>query len=250
MKSLVIRILIVSAMALVFSFTALGQTRCERDYRTCVGDCNATRDRTLATNRIRRAEIRRRLNQDLLQCNIQFINNAARRTACRNEAIERANRALAAIDALDRQARRDRITCITECRRRLRECEQPPRLEPTLSGGFTIDCLEGGAPCRGAVSEFCTMAVGACDDCWRSMCGGGEWRIESEVDLRSVTLVAVSDRFRNGRVLATSAINGKRATLTVPRDLKLQPGEQLYFQFRSRTKPQGPVKVAIQRDKP
>jgi len=81
------------------------------------------------------------------------------------------------------------------------------------------------------------------------MCGGGEWRLESEVELQSATLVAVSDRFKNGRVLATSSINGKRATLNVPRELKLQRGEQLYFQLRPRTKTQGPVKITMQRIK-
>jgi hypothetical protein len=81
------------------------------------------------------------------------------------------------------------------------------------------------------------------------MCGGGEWLIDSELPLSSVTLVAAQGRSMRGRVLATSSIKGKRAILNVPRDLKLNSGEQLYFQFSSRTKPRGAVKVTIHRDR-
>ena len=249
MKSLVIKTLILSGMALIFSFDAFGQTRCTREYARCVRACNATRDQTLANHGVRRGQIRIQLNQALIQCNVQFIGNPAGRRACRNQAQARAGAELAALDALNQQAQRIRIGCITDCRQQLRDCEQSTPSLPTLSGDFTVDCLPGGALCQGPVSGFCQRAAGACDDCWRSMCGGGEWRLESEVDLRSVTLVAVSDRFKIGRVLATSSVNGKRATLNVPRDLKLRRGEQLYFQFRPRTKTQRSVKVTIQQDR-
>ena len=249
MKNLVLRILVLTAMGLVFSSTVFGQTRCESDYRTCVRACNTTRDQTLSRNALRRSQIRLQLGQDLTQCNVRFIGDPRGRQSCRNEKQAAANAALAELDRSDRQAERDRISCITECRRQLRECQQPPRPEPIVDGGFTIDCLEGGPPCRGAVSDFCKRAAGACDDCWRSLCGGGEWLIDSEVPLRSVTLVAVSDTSRRERVLATSSIKGKRAILNVPRDLKLRSGEQLYFQFSARIKPRQAVKVTIHRDR-
>jgi len=251
MKSFALRILVVAAMASLFALTGFAQTRCERDYRTCVGACNVTRNQTLARNNLRRSQIRIQLGRDLTQCNVRFIGDPAGRQSCRNEKQAAANAALAELDRSDRQAERDRIGCITECRRQLRECREPSqsRPEPTVNGEFTVDCLEGGPPCRGAVSDFCTRAAGACDDCWRSLCGGGEWLIDSEVPLRSVTLVGVSDTSRRERVLATSSIKGKRAILNVPRDLKLRPGEQLYFQFTSRIKPHRAVKVTIHRDK-
>lgn len=251
MKNLVIRIVMAAAMFFVFAFTGFAQGRCEREYRQCVRGCNTTKDQTLARNNLQRSQIRLQLGRDLIQCNVQFAGNPAARDACRRERRAAADAALAALDGSDRQAERDRISCITECRTRLRECRQPPspQPQPVVSGGFEIECLEGGPPCRGAVSEFCQRATGACDDCWRSLCGGGEWLVDSEAPLGSVTLVAVSDTSRRERVLAISSIKGTQARLNVPRDLKLKSGEKLYFQFRSRTKPHGPVKITIHRDR-
>lgn len=250
MKTLLSRILIPAATVFVFAFTVFGQARCEREYGQCVRGCNTTRDQAISRNNLQRSEIRLQLGRDLIQCNVQFAGDQAGRLACRNEKQAAANAALAALDRADRQAQRDRIACITECRRRRSDCQQPPspQPQPIISGGFEIDCLEGGAPCRGEVSQFCQRATGACDDCWRSLCGGGDWLIDSEAPLRSVTLVAASDTFRRERVLAVSSIKGTRATLKVPRDLKLRSGEKLYFQFRPR-RYQKSVKVTIHRDR-
>jgi hypothetical protein len=74
--------------------------------------------------------------------------------------------------------------------------------------------------------------------------------IESEVPLRSITLVAASDKSRRGRLIAVSSMNGKRAKLTVPRNFKLRSGEQLYFEVSSRRKIQSPVKITVRRDRP
>ena len=250
MKTLLSRTLIPAAMVFVFTFTVFGQARCEREYRQCVRGCNTTRDQTISRNNLQRSQIRLQLARDLIQCNVQFPGDPIRRRACRNEKQAAANAALAVLDRADRQAERDRIACIAECRRHLSDCLQPPspQPQPIISGGFEVDCLEGGAPCRGEVSQFCQRATGACDDCWRSLCGGGDWLIDSESPLRSVTLVAVSDTSRRERVVAVSTIRGTRATLKVPRDLKLRSGEKLYFQFRPR-RFQRSVKVTIHRDK-
>lgn len=246
MKNLVVRILVLATIGLILSFTVFGQTRCERNYRSCVGNCNATRDQTQTRNDIQRSQILLQLGRDLIQCNVQNVGNPAARDECRNRTQRAADTALAQLDASDLQAERDRITCITDCRRQLREC-QNPRPEPSAGGGFTIECLDGGAPCRGPVSDFCTRAAGSCDDCWRSLCGGGEWIIDSEVPLRSVTLVAVTDVSRSERVLAVSSVSGRRARFNVPRNLRLRQGEQLYFQFRSVTKPRRPVTMTLHR---
>ena len=249
MKNLAVRILVLAAIELILSFAVFGQT-CERNYRTCVRTCNLRRDQTQARNDIRRSQITIQLGRDLIQCNIQNVGNPTAREQCRNERIAAADAALAQVDASDLQAERDRIRCITECRRQFRECQAPAPREPVVTGPrVTIDCLDGGAPCRGPVSEFCTQAAGSCDDCWRSLCGGGEWLIDSEVPLSSVTLVAVSEASRSERVLVTSTIRGTRATLNVPRNLNLRRGEQLYFQFRSRTRPNRPVKVTLHRNR-
>jgi hypothetical protein len=247
MRNLIARILVLAAIELLLSFAVFGQTQCERNYRTCVGRCNAARDQTQTRNDIRRSQITLQLGRDLIQCNVQNVGNPAARDACRNEKQAAADAALAQIDASDLQAERDRISCITECRRQLRECQQPPPPQPSAGGNFIIECLDGGAPCRGPVSEFCTKAAGSCDDCWRSLCGGGEWIIDSEVPLRSVTLVAVSTASRSERVLATSSIRGLRAIFNVPRNIRLGQGEQLYFQFRSITRPRRPVTMTLRR---
>ena len=246
MKNLVVRILVLTAIELILSFTVFGQTQCERNYRSCVRTCNTTRDQTQARNDIQRSQTTLQLGRDLIQCNVQNVGNPAARDQCRNEKQAAADAVFARLDASDLQAERDRIACITECRRQLREC-QNPRPEPSVGDGFTIECLDGGAPCRGPVSDFCTKAAGSCDDCWHSMCGGGEWIIDSEVPLRSVTLVAVSNAPLSERVLANSAIRGKRATFNVPRNIRLRQGEQLYFQFRSVTKPHRPVTMTLRR---
>ena len=246
MKNLVVRILVLAAIELILSFTVFGQTQCERNYRSCVRTCNTTRDQTQARNDIQRSQITLQLGRDLIQCNVQNVGNPAGRDQCRNEKQAAADAAYARLDALDLQAERDRIACITECRRQLREC-QFPAPEPSTGARFTIECLDGGAPCRGPVSEFCTRAAGFCDDCWRSMCGGGEWIIDSEVPLRSVTLVAVSTASRSERVLAVSSVRGKSARFNVPSNIRLKQGEQLYFQFRSVTKPNRPVTMTLRR---
>lgn len=247
MKTLILKILVSTAMALVFSSNVFAQAQCDTNYRTCVRACDGTRDQTLSRNNIERNQIRFQLGRDLVECNVQFATDAAGRTACRDEKLAAANAAIAALDNSDRQAQRVRINCISECRRQRRECRQPPPPEPSFGGDFTVDCLDGGAPCRGAVPDFCTRAAGACDDCWRSLCGGGEWQIDSQAPLRNVTLVAVSDTSKRKRVLATSVVKGKRLILNVPRDLKLEPSEQLYFEFSSRTKPGKAVKITIKR---
>jgi hypothetical protein len=248
MKTLMLRVLMAAAMVFVFSLTVFGQARCEREFRRCVGGCNTARNQTLARNNLRRSEIRIQLARDLIQCNVRFPRDPVARQRCRNETQAAANAELAALDRSDRQAERDRLNCIQDCRTRRSECERPPGPQPIVSEGFEIECLEGGPPCRVAVSEFCQRATGPCDDCLHSLCGGGDWLIDSEAPLRSVTLVAVSDSSRRGRVLAVSSIRGKRARLNVPRDLRLKAGEKLYFQF-SPQRFQRSVKVTIHRDR-
>ena len=241
-----IRIMFLACVALFFSSNVLGQT-CETRYRSCVRTCNLTRDQAIARNNLERSQVRIRLNQALTQCTVQYVNDPAGRRECRRAAQAAADADFARIDGLDRQAQRDRIACITECRRQRTECLQPPAPTPSFGGRFEVECLEGGAPCSGPVSEFCQRAAGACDDCWRSMCGGGEFRIDSEVPLRSVTLVAVRNNWQSARILATSYSRGGAIRLNVPRNIKLNSGEQLHFRFAPRTRTGQPVKVTVTR---
>ena len=240
------RLLIVAGMSLFFSANVLGQN-CETRYRNCVNTCNATRNQALTRNNLERSQVQIRLGRALTQCNVQHVGDPVGRQECRRAAQAAADADFARIDGLDRQAQRDRITCIAECRRQRTECLQPPPPTPNFGGRFEIECLEGGAPCSGLVSEFCQRAAGACDDCWRSLCGGGEFRIDSDVSLRTVRLVAVRNNWRRARILATSYNRGGSLRLNVPRNIKLNSGEQLHFQFSPRTRPGGPLKVTLTR---
>lgn len=240
------RLLIFAGMSLFFSANVLAQN-CETRYRNCVNTCNATRDQALTRNNLERSQVQIRLGRALTQCNVQHVGDPVGRQECRRAAQAAADADFARIDELDRQARRDRITCITECRRQRTECLQPLPPTPNFGGRFEIECLEGGAPCSGPVSEFCQRAAGACDDCWRSLCGGGEFRIDSDVSLRTVRLAAVRNNWRRARILATSYNRGGSLRLNVPRNIKLNSGEQLHFQFTPRTRPGGPVKVTLTR---
>ena len=142
MNSPIVRILILAGISLFFSGDVFSQDECSRNYRTCVRTCNANRDQALSRNNLERSQIRIRLGQALIQCNVQYVNDRTGRQACRNEKIRAANAELAALDAADRQANRERLNCITECRRQLSECRQPPAPTLDLGGGFEVECLE------------------------------------------------------------------------------------------------------------
>jgi hypothetical protein len=81
--------------------------------------------------------------------------------------------------------------------------------------------------------------MAGCDDCGASLCGGGEWKFDSEVPL-TVTLVAALSDLSNPRVVAASTPAGNRAVLNVPPDIKLEGKEQLYLQFSKCRRRPGP----------
>jgi hypothetical protein len=253
MNKLILRILVAAAFGVVLSFTVLGQGTADLTYATCVRRCNHDRDVAIASNNLQRTQVQIQLGRDLIDCNVEYLGNPLASRRCRQEKRAAANARLAQLDASDRMAQRARLRCIAECRRQHDAGTSTPT--STVSGSVplvgivTLDCLPGGAPCRASVPEFCTKAASACDQCWRSLCGGGEWSFEAEVPL-VVTLLAVSDPSKSPRVIATSSRKGQQTILSVPADIKLGAGEQLYFGFSSPGKPGKAVKVNIQRDKP
>jgi hypothetical protein len=161
------------------------------------------------------------------------------------------NEAAAGLAELDRAvigALLVNLACERECERQARACDGP-RLPVLDQGGFTIDCPDDGLPCRKEVPEICQLISGVCGDCWTSLCGDRSvWAFEfgPSVDT-DIALVAARGPSMKARVLATSSMRGKQAVLTVPADLKLDGTELLYFEFRSKTKPGGPVKVRVQK---
>ncbi|HSP44514.1 MAG TPA: hypothetical protein VLO30_00845 [Chthoniobacterales bacterium] len=143
-----------------------------------------------------------------------------------------------------------RKSCIRKCNDEFDACVKKTSTRPQpldLTKDVEIGaCLEGGAPCRQSVRKICTLMTGACDDCWKSLCGGGDFSFGSSLSL-NVKLMAATDAVKGGRVLATSSMKGKQALLRVPADIKLNDKEELYFEFSSKEKPTGPVQVHIHR---
>lgn len=142
-----------------------------------------------------------------------------------------------------------RAICVQKCDKQLEECVKKNRPQPLdLANDVDLDvCLEGGAPCRQPVRKICTLMAGACDDCWKTLCGGN-WRFGSSRPLE-VKLLAATDPAKKARLLATSSMKEKEAVLRVPGDIKLNSKEQLYFEFSSKEKRAGSVKVHIHRDR-
>ena len=135
--------------------------------------------------------------------------------------------------------------CIKQCDDAAKECANRTTLQPQLPSK-RLDlkaCLEGGAPCRQPVAKICKLIAGPCEDCWKTLCGGN-WSFEAGLPLQVKLVAATSGK--NGRVLATSSMKGKQAVLKVPQ-IKLNKQEQLYFEFSSKQKPTGPVKLQVQK---
>jgi hypothetical protein len=130
------------------------------------------------------------------------------------------------------------------CRDQNRSCININR---KFHGDIDLACLASGATCFKEVSDTCQAMSDGCGNCGISLCGGGEWKFDSEVPL-TVTLVAAAD-LSNPRVLAASTLKGNQAVLNVPADIRLKDKEQLYLQFASTAKPKGNVKVQVRRGK-
>lgn len=249
-------IAVLAVIALLVSFNSFYRIRsqaCQNARDRCVQECDRTRDRALSENQLRRTQINFELQQDLLDCRINNVGNQAAIDQCQREKINAAEMELARLDVSDDAIRDVRLQCVTECDSQARKCDKnrtPQKVDVAIDIDRPIEvgCLEGGAPCFKEVLEICTVISGPCDECWTSLCGGGDWSFQSEVPL-DVTLVAATDPLNNPRVLATSSMKGKQAVLSVPADIKLDRREQLYFGFSSKEKPGGPVKVLIHRSR-
>lgn len=232
---------------------------CGLGYYLCEQRCDNALRNTLDANNRDRFFAFPDLQRALDLCGLP-IDDTARE--CREEAQRAFNDRIAALDAADAAARETREQCVAECGRQLRTCDaanaallsgSTGTVTATVNivGNVTVDCIEGGAPCFKPVSEFCQRASGGCEQCGLSLCGAGEWTVETVGNQLPVntTLVAATDPSKNPRVLAASITRGNRVVLNVPPNIKLAEGEQLYFGFRSPKKPGGPVEVRIQRSK-
>jgi hypothetical protein len=235
---------------------------CGVSYYLCEQRCDTARDNALRLNEAQRLLAAVAYNQARFNCIGEHAGDNAALTRCAQEAERAFSERMASLDASDAAAIATREQCGEECSRRLHACDAANAAALSGStgavagsvnvvGNVTVDCVEGGAPCFKPVSDFCQRASGACDQCWLSLCGGGEWVVEpvGEQLPLSTTLVAATDPSKSPRVLATSAARGNQAVLNVPPDIKLGGGEQLYFGFSSRKRPGGPVEVRIHRSR-
>jgi len=230
--------------------------------RLCRQECDDALSDTLNANNARRILDSVAHNQARFDCVSQHGGDNAALRECNEEADRVFNERMAQLDASDAAASETRERCVAECRREKDECDaynDSVFSNPTgavaanvdVVGTVTAGCLDDGGPCFVPVSDFCQRASGACDQCTLSLCGGGEWIVETVGNQLPVdtTLVAASDPSKNPRVLATSTTRGNQVVLNVPSNIKLGEGEHLYFGFKSQKKPGGPVDVRIRRRK-
>lgn len=232
---------------------------CGLIYHLCVERCDDILENTLDRNESSRSLATSDRLQALTDCGPP-IDDVARQ--CLQEAERVFNDRIAALAAADATAREMREQCAAECSDELHACDAANTAALTGRGGtatanvnvvgnIKIDCVEGGAPCFKPVSEFCERASGGCEQCWQSLCGQGEWTVETvgnQLPLNT-TLVAATNPSKNPRVLAASFPRGNQSVLNVPPNIKLGEGEQLYFGFSSKQKPGGPVEVRLHRSK-
>ena len=244
---------VVALLVSTNSFYRIRFQKCQNARDRCVQECDSTRDRALSENHLRRNQINFDLVRDLLDCRIGNIGNQAAIDQCQRDEINAAELELARLDVADDVIRDVRVQCATACNNQARECDEDrSRLKVDVAididRPIEVGCLEGGASCFQEVLEICTVISGPCDECWTSLCGGGDWSFQSEVPL-DVTLLAATDPLKDARGLATSSTKGAQAVLSVPADIKLNKRERLYFGFSSKEKHSGTVKVLIHRSR-
>lgn len=196
---------------------------CDDVERLCVDGCD--RSHTEATSRIRLEEDLARLDhrQRLIDCAVQ-----TNPQQCRQDEANRFAQLAAGFEERKRAADRERDQCRIGCARRAAECRGERLVEPAPNPlPVVIEC--DGPPCIKEVPEICTQIAGACPQCELTLCGDPSWSFEADSPV-TVALVAGS------RTLATSSGSGNRATLAIPKDIKLQPGEKLALRLDTKSK--------------
>lgn len=227
-------------------------------YYLCEQACDDDLEDALERNDLQRGLADIAHGQALTNCLVENVGDAAGLAECREEADTAFRNRIAEIDGLDAAARQMRGQCVSECSRQYQECNATNEAAFSSSGAVSAsvdvvgtvsaDCFPGAA-CFEPVSDLCQQISGVCDQCTLSLCGGGEWTVETVGNQLPVTttLVAATDLSKNPRVLATSTTRGNQAILNVPPNIKLGEGEQLYFGLGSQNK--GRVELRIRRSK-
>lgn len=237
------------ALLIVYGLYRIRSQECRAEQDRCIRDCDRARDNGLTGTNSQRGTLTLQFAQDMTQCIVQNVGNQAAIEQCREETSAALRDAMARLDALDEAFRNTHGLCLTQCRQEGYACDNTSLTANAIVDAirpFEFECPPGGAPCFKEVLEVCTVISGPCDDCLRSLCGGGEWAFESETPV-DVTVVAATDPLKNPRVLATSSMQGKQAVLNVPADIKLGREERLYLGFSSKEKPGEPFKLLIRR---
>lgn len=249
-KSTVVAVITVSIIALILSGVALYNfyyirfQQCRNEYAHCSRQCRDDLNEALARTDLNRLLDDVLTRQALFDCGFGIIGDSAVQE-CRNEVNQRAEQTRAFRDLQDEQSRLAYERCKETCMNNAVACDiaWEERFTVNLPPGtvvvagdepFVVECLgTKEAPfCYKKVDPLCQRISGVCGKCWNSLCGGGGWELEAE-GLAEVILVAAIDPWKNPRVLATSSLNGKKAVLNIPPDIKLNQGEQLYLGFKS-----------------
>jgi|GEM_PF-5607350 len=205
---------------------------CDDVERLCVEGCD--RSHADAISRLRLEEDLAQLDhrQRLIDCVAQTDPQQ-----CRQDEQNRFAQATAGFEERKGAADRERDGCRIRCARQGAECRGEPLVEADENPPrVVIECIDApGTPCFKEVAEICTKIEGVCPQCELTLCGDPSWSFEADSPV-TVALVAGS------RTLATSSGSGNRATLSIPKDIKLQPAEKLGLRLDTKSK-----KVTLER---
>lgn len=199
--------------------------RCRAQSEECSQNCETGYDLEILRILIRRDLERLEHSQRMIECSLD-LSSAAR---CRGEEEARHSEAVARFDASTTETNTSRVTCLQACGEAAGQCqrdEDDSGFTPKPDVTVEFKCIDApGAPCFQKVPDLCQRISGACDNCALTLCGDRIWTLEGD-SLLDATLIAVAGSGA-GRTLASSSSKGNRATLFIPRKIKLESGEEL-----------------------
>ena len=194
-----------------------------------------------------------RHRSESITCNLEYLGDPAAKQGCLATEDRRHEAAVRRLDARQQHADATLTACRQGCcdaaaGRGCPACGSDRTNEVTPDTSFVIECIEGpGTPCFHEVPDICQRLTGVCQGCELTLCADQGWTLQAEL-LVDATLMAGTGPGA-GRPLASATARDGRATLAVPRDIKLQSGEKLQLQFRFSGPPAMARKVTLHRER-
>ena len=204
---------------------------CRQEQDICVRGCEHDHDEELSRINIARGQEFIEHGQRSAECSAH-VTTAQQ---CHRDEDARDAQALSQLDARKAAADNARDTCIQNCQNLAEQCSRGGRVPsgPQQGGGgvsVDIACIDApNAPCFQKVDKICTRISGVCENCKLTLCGDRTWTFTGN-SLQDAALVATKGGTPT-RTLASSTSKGNSAALVIPRDLKLESGEELGVQF-------------------